>query len=189
MNTNLTDRYDRLYKEALSSLDRSILFTSRVHGVGHIERVINLGAHVAQNESLDDNETKMLLFCCSYHDIGRHSDWLDRKHGSKSARLLEKGKVKGFINSFDEEDRRIILASIAAHSDSDKKLPSYEVKYGVSQHSKYETISSCLKDADNLDRVRLKDLNVKYLRHEKSIALAIYAQELFDSCSHGNHQS
>ena len=180
ISVDLSDKYEKLYEEAMSSLDRSILFKSRIHGEGHIERVINLGAHIAQNESLSEEETRYLLLCCSYHDIGRRSDWYDRKHGSKSAKMIARGKVKAQFDGIPESDMAVILAAISAHSDKDSRIHDYEKAYGVSDHEKFGRICSCLKDADNLDRVRIKDLDVKYLRHEKSRQMAEYAQKLFD---------
>ena len=37
-----------------------------------------------------------------------------------------------------------------------------------------------LKDADGLDRVRLGDLDIRYLRHPQSVAMVPFAQRLFE---------
>ena len=175
----LNDFYKDLYDEAMASLQKDLLFKSRVHGQGHIERVLDLGAHIAQNESLDTLETKMLLLCCSYHDIGRHSDWYDPVHGSASAKKIKEGFIKDQFDNFNDDDMAIMLAAISAHSDHDSKIGEYETSYNISNHDRFMRIVTCLKDADNLDRVRINKLDPSYLRHEKSREMVPYAWELY----------
>lgn len=177
----LSDFYLSQYEETMRNLKRDILYTSRTHGWQHIERVILLGAHIAQNEHFNEKETRMLLLCCAYHDIGRVSDWYAPHHGSKSARKIEDGILGHLLDGLNEDEIKIIECAVAAHSDKDSKISSYEESYEISNHEMFFKIASCLKDADNLDRVRLGDFNPKYLRHEKSRELADFAQELYNS--------
>lgn len=37
-----------------------------------------------------------------------------------------------------------------------------------------------LKDADGLDRVRLRDLDPGYLRHPRAVAMVLFAERLFE---------
>ena len=43
----------------------------------------------------------------------------------------------------------------------------------------YLELMACLKDADNLDRVRVDDLDVSHLRHRISVDLAPFAKVLY----------
>ena len=185
-NTRVRDILDSEYAGLLKSTYNALLvdelFTSKVHGVGHIERAILLGAIIAKAQKLDLHEAQMLLLCCSYHDTGRKSDWLDTGHGEVSAQKITRSPLKEQFADFDSEDFAVMRAAIAAHSASDTKMSDMAPKYGVNEaHSeRFFRIARCLKDADNLDRVRIHDLDVRHLRHEESVALADFAQWLLE---------
>ena len=178
----LDSEYAELLKGTYGALLVDELFTSKVHGLGHIERVILLGAIIAKAQRLSLHETKMLLLCCSYHDTGRKSDWLDTGHGEVSAQKITRSPLKEQFAGFDSEDFAVMRAAIAAHSASDTKMSGMATEYGVDEaHSeRFFRIARCLKDADNLDRVRIHDLDVRHLRHEESVALESFAQELLE---------
>ncbi len=167
--------------QAYSALDTSLLYRSGIHGQGHIERVMLLGAMVAQGLSLPAADTEVLLFCCSYHDIGRVNDWLDDCHGGRSAELLLQPALKERLAAFTETEIRVMQAVIAAHSLYDgameKTGDAYEV--GEDQRGRYLLLARCLKDADNLDRVRLGDLDMRYLRSDVSRSLAEEAEWIY----------
>jgi hypothetical protein len=57
------------------------------------------------------------------------------------------------------------------HAELDRTHPHWE-------------LTALLKDADGLDRVRLGDLDVRYLRHEPSKKYAGFAEELFTRTAH-----
>lgn len=175
--------YMPLLLSAYRELDVSALFRSRTHGQGHIERTMLLGALLAQGEQLSAELTRLLLLCCAYHDVGRVSDWLDRKHGERSAEKIANGSLKEKFAGFSPEDFNIALAAICAHSLSDKDMGLVFEHYRVpSELEERCTLLSCrLKDADNLDRVRLGDLNPKYLRCDTAKALVDDAQWIFDN--------
>ena len=73
---------------AFSTLKRNELYKSWLHGQGHIERVIMLGALIAMGEGFSMDDTRLALFCCSYHDIGRSNDRRDDDHGTVSAGMI-----------------------------------------------------------------------------------------------------
>ena len=170
--TQLTDAY--------RNLDRSVIYESEVHGLDHIERVMLLGAVIAWKVSLNELDTLLLLTACSYHDIGRIHDGIDDDHGRRSSKKLR--ELSHLIPSaLTGYDLRILFAIITAHSLSDKMKHDIAVRYHIpaEQKDRYLELAACLKDADNLDRVRLGDLDVSHLRHEVSIDLAPFAEELF----------
>ena len=85
INAFMGSHYLPVLLEALDTLETDALYHSRTHGQWHIERTMLLGALIAHGEQLPQDITRLLLLCCSYHDVGRVNDWMDRKHGRRSA--------------------------------------------------------------------------------------------------------
>jgi hypothetical protein len=169
--------YWDIFYGVLERLDRSALYSSPVHGEGHIERVMLHGAFCAMSELLSDADARLLMDMCSYHDTGRANDWLDADHGLRSAMKLER------LTGRSGEDLLIMKAGVEAHSLGDKALDEVIEKYGPRDKARAKRLAELLKDADGLDRVRINDLNVKYLRRQSSRSRAAFAQYLFDRYS------
>ena len=182
INALIRSEYGVLLKAAYSELDTGALYMSHIHGIGHIERTMLLGAMIAQAQGLCAHETQMLLLCCSYHDVGRHNDRLDDEHGAASASLIEKRRLRGKFAAFGCDDFTVMRSAIASHSLPDRRMAETAARYGVAdaQRDRFFRIARALKDADNLDRVRLGDLDVSHLRHPESIVMASDAQWIFD---------
>lgn len=90
-------------------------------------------------------------------------------------------RVTWLRDSLNSQDQRILLAVIAVHSHSDQDMFRIGQKYQVADENmtRYLKLASCLKDADNLDRVRLHDLDTSRLRHHSSVDLVPFAESLF----------
>jgi hypothetical protein len=168
--------YWDMFYDALVRLKRDALYVSPVHGVGHIERTLFHGAFCAMSELLNEADTRLLMGMCSYHDTGRANDWLDSAHGLRSALKLDK-LVGDIVNG---EDMKIIKAGIEAHSLPDGVLDEIIENYKIADTARAKKLAELLKDADGLDRVRIGDLNVKYLRRQNSRSRAGFAQYLFE---------
>jgi hypothetical protein len=166
--------YWDIFYEALLRLDRSALYLSPVHGVGHIERTLLHGAFCAMDEQLDNIDTRLLMDMCSYHDTGRISDWLDTAHGLRSSLKLEK------LTGRSGEELKIMKAGVEAHSLNDKLIDDIILKHAPENRLRARRLAELLKDADGLDRVRINDLNIKFLRRQSSRSRAPFAQYLFD---------
>ena len=179
----MKSEYGKLLREAYDSLDVSVLYQSRIHGNGHIERTMLLGAMIAQALALSAHESRMLLLCCSYHDIGRYNDFRDDSHGNIAAKKLMTPEMKRKFRGYSAEDFKIMQAAITLHSMRDTEIDNVAQRYGIDENSmaRYYRIAKCLKDSDNLDRVRLGDLDTKHLRHQESIDMVSDAQWIFDS--------
>lgn len=178
----MSSEYGTLLTDAYKALDVSVLYQSRVHGNGHIERTMLLGAMIAQALGLSVHESKMLLLCCSYHDIGRHNDFYDTDHGNVAAKKLMSPNMKLKFRGYSAEDFKIMQAAITLHSMRDSEIDTVARRYSLDANNmaRYYRIAKCLKDADNLDRVRLDDLDTKHLRHQESIDMVSDAQWCFD---------
>ena len=140
-----------------------------------------LAALIAKGEGLSDSMTKLLLLCCSYHDIGRINDRRDNEHGARSAALINAGPLKEKFLCYGEDALKISLAAIEAHSVSDKHRLKVAETYGIGGRllDDYMLLSACLKDADNLDRVRIYDLDPSHLRSVTALSLCDDAQWIY----------
>lgn len=169
--------YYNFLMNAYSKLRTDLLYKSRVHGISHIERVMLLGAIVAMQQRFSVRETELLLFACSYHDIGRENDWRDDRHGKRGADMLASIPFP----EISADEMKSIQTAIATHSTKDAYFEFFADEYQVPR----EELKLChllcmaLKDADNLDRVRIHDLDVKHLRFDESKTLKPAAESIY----------
>ncbi|MGI6652975.1 MAG: HD domain-containing protein [Christensenellales bacterium] len=151
------------YEDVLRRMAQSIrldrLFHSRLHGVGHISRVMVLGALLAQRAQLDEDVTRLLMYACAYHDVGRVDDSVDDEHGLRAALQVEE------LTGLAGQPLHCLQAAVEAHSRPDERMGDVLTKYGVADVAYAWPLAKLLKDADGLDRVRLDMLDPSYLRH------------------------
>ncbi len=168
--------YDLLVK-AYDRLQTKRLYKSHFHGHGHIERVMLLGAIIAMQQGFSVRETELLLIACSYHDIGRIDDRRDDQHGKRSADMLV--EIPGL--GISAEEMCCIQAAVATHSTKDSMIESYAEEYHlpVKYRDLCHLLCNGLKDADNLDRVRIHDLDIKHLRFDESKCMKPVAEEIY----------
>ena len=157
----LVDRFQSwqfypLFVHAVEHLNLDVLYESKIHGLGHIERTLCHGGMSAMDEHLSEADTSLLLDACSYHDIGRSRDGLDFEHGSVAARFI------GLVTGRTGEDLLILKAAVEAHSRKEKEMQSVLDKYHPSDMARAKNIAQLLKDADGLDRVRICDLDENF---------------------------
>ena len=165
--------FSNIFYNALNDLDRDALFTSAVHGVGHIERVMLLGALLAMLEEESESNTVLLMDMCSYHDTGRVSDWLDEFHGSRSCFKLEE------LTGRSGEELKMTMAGVEAHSRKDSDMDSVIAKYLPDDFERAKRLALLLKDADGLDRVRIGDLDPRFMRTDAAKSLTEFSEYLF----------
>ncbi|MCD8367611.1 MAG: HD domain-containing protein [Clostridiales bacterium] len=159
--------------DALNRLNRDALYESSLHGVGHIVRTICHGAMGAMEEGCTEADTSLLLDACAYHDVGRINDREDTEHGRRSARRL--GELTGRTG----EDLAEICAAVDVHARDDALLPQMLERYQVQDRARGTLLAKLLKDADGLDRVRIWDLNPRYLRFPHSKTRVDFAKALY----------
>ncbi len=170
--------YEAAFDDSLVALDLNALFDSGLHGRGHIERVMLLGAVLAQQAMLSGHETRLLLLACSYHDVGRADDSVDDEHGLRSAACMER------LTGCKGMDLRVLKAVVEAHSRPDEQMAQVLARYGLDGDPAAWRLARLLKDADGLDRVRLNALDPAYLRHPFSKALEPLAWALVHHFPH-----
>lgn len=162
-----------LLTQALETLDHGVLFVSKMHGLGHIERTILQGGFCAMEDGLDRADTELLLLACSYHDVGRQNDWVDDLHGWRSAQRI------GAITGRTGEELKLLQGAVDAHARKEAVLRETVAGYHPADLERAVRLAQLLKDADGLDRVRLGDLDPSYLRRAASRTRAGLAAEVY----------
>ena len=168
-NWNLWSTFEYYVK----ALKKEALYQSHIHGINHIERVMLFGGLIAMCNECTEEDTKLLLTACSYHDIGRIDDSLDDDHGKRSSEKLPS------VLTLPAEDMAIVQAAIYAHSIDDSRMDNVIASFPIKDKKRALNIAKMLKDADALDRVRVYDLDPKYLRFPCSNQYVDFAYELY----------
>lgn len=172
--------YYSSFTKMYDKTDWSIMYHSRIHGVDHIERVMLLGSIICMQQGFDRSTTDLVMAACAYHDIARVNDVYDYGHGRRGANKLEQLSDQLSIAG---DDLHIIQAAIAVHSTEDELLDNFMGIYGVDDTDQCRIVAKALKDADGLDRVRLADIDVNYLRFAESKTLIGTAVAIYLLCS------
>ena len=159
--------------EAIQNLQVGALYSSTVHGSGHINRVLVLAGLIASMEQLEEPLLRQYLAAASYHDVGRTFDGLDWEHGLRSAERL------GTLTGYRGENLREIQGAVAAHSFPDEQMEERVMSYTPQNKPRAIRLAELLKDADNLDRVRLGDMNPRFLRNDSAKSLVKFTGRLF----------
>ena len=146
-----------------------------IHGLTHTLRVAQHTAEISEAIGLTEQESKAAFQAALWHDIGRTNDRPDYYHGAKSA-----GKVVGMELhvGLDTAIVELALYAVTHHCGSEE-----HAERGAAYTSDPEAtlrVLRVLKDADALDRVRLGDLDPRFLRYEFSKSRINRALELLE---------
>lgn len=135
---------------------------SRIHGKNHANRVLINSMIIAQREGILDNDTNdrikdILINSAAYHDIGRILD--NGPHAGRSARKIGKMNLKFEDGTpYSKDDKRLLMAIVESHEGKPEKINKLIDKYGITNPEDIRIaieLSTVLRDADALDRVRL----------------------------------
>ena len=163
-----------LLLETYETLREDALYDSEVHGRGHIHRTLLYAALIAWKEDLEEADVRQFFRAAAYHDVGRSSDGFDLYHGARSALRLEE------LTGVTGEELTELRAAVSAHARPDSDMESILRAHEPEDYSRTLELTRLLKDADNLDRVRLGDLKTKFLRHEGAKAVEPFAWRLIE---------
>ena len=105
---------------------------------------------------------RQVFRAASYHDVGRTFDGYDIYHGARSA--LRLAALTGQTGEALVE----LQAAVTAHSRPDREMASIVASFQPRDLPHAMALTRLLKDADHLDRVRLGDLDPKFLRHDSA---------------------
>lgn len=184
IDTTIDFEYSQ-FSKSLEAISESDFYKKRTpglsnqHKIGHIQKVMLFAQIIAQNENLNENQTKILLASASFHDSGRTKDRDNGEHGISSAEIAGEYFKENHNNPYGitQDEIGIVQVVIEYHvinecipgQIDESKLHQIFYKYDVNPEKFEQTkkISAILKDADALDRTRFisgSSLNSKFLR-------------------------
>lgn len=146
------------------------LHASVIHGPTHVGRVMIHALRLIEATGLAE-ETPRLWAAVYLHDIARAGDGWEPGHGPRAAQRL--ASLPKLLELFQR----------GGVADSD--YPA--IREAVTRHSRGEAIAGeehvrlieLLKDADALDRVRIEDLDPRYLRTPAARTMVDFAERLY----------
>ena len=170
------EHYD-VFLEAMFEVRRDLFVDDDIHGIAHNERVALLACAIGMKEGLNKQDLRLLLEAAKYHDIGRRDK--EKNHAKISADKIGELRYELFYG-FTDEEVKIIQALSEAHGVQDELNESVISTYGVPNVENCMKILNILKDADALDRVRLRfgQLDESRIRLEESKTLIETAKDL-----------
>jgi hypothetical protein len=146
---------------------------STLHGQAHVARVMVHAFRLIAATGWQD-EAPRLWAAVYLHDLARTHDGVCYRHGGDAMKkfqtlphiraLFARGGVR-------ESDYQVIHTAVVHHS-----LPNE-----LDRSHAHWRLTSLLKDADGLDRVRLGDLDPRYLRNPEARGMPAFAERLFEA--------
>lgn len=149
-----------------------------IHGVTHGERVLFLALAISHMEDINERDRSIIVEGAKYHDIGRDHDTTCLNHGAYS---YEKMKNLGLLDGLSCEEKELIRYIIENHCIDDDEAYENVKDYDLEDSYHAMGLLNILKDADNLDRVRINDLDTSYLRTDSAKKLVGIAYELYNN--------
>lgn len=142
------------------------------HNIEHIERVLCYCIWILNkkiNKGEDLKNTDILLYSALYHDCGRNLFVSNKMHGIIGAQLARK-KLK---NNFDNMNLNSIELLIETHAKPNDIIDFKNYNFNDIEKENLQILSNILKDADALDRNRIKifkfaNCNPNYLRTKEA---------------------
>ena len=157
--------------EALAPPPSLFTHPSTLHGQSHVSRVMVHAFRLIAATGWTE-EAPRLWAAVYLHDIARTHDGVCFRHGGDAMKKFESlPHLRGLFASggVQEDDYAMIHTAVVHHcllKELDRAHPHWR-------------LTSLLKDADGLDRVRLRDLNPKYLRNPEALQMVDFAEALF----------
>lgn len=162
------------------------------HNKLHTKRVLMLALTLARFAKCSHTERAILANTAVYHDIGRTHEWEDEFHGIESVKKVKQDnlplvkiqcvrtKEAYKLGTFSDAEVGVITFLMHYHCIEDTEAFNELAKLNMSDKDKKTArkLYKLFKDADALDRVRLGDLDISYLRTPKSKELVVFATDL-----------
>jgi hypothetical protein len=150
------------------------LFThaSTLHGQAHVARVMVHAFRLIAATGWTE-EAPRLWAAVYLHDIARTHDGRCYRHGGDAMTKFETRPdlralfIQGGIVESDYDQIRSAVVHHCQPKELDRSHPHWR-------------LTSLLKDADGLDRVRLGDLDSRYLRNAQAVEMVAFAETLFN---------
>ena len=147
-----------------------------IHALSHTKRVLLLSLIISYLEKYCEEDSHLLCLASIYHDIGRKNDGYDPDHGITSYDKLINDKLLALDHYQNQEMLRFLVQNHAIPDQSAYKMLN---RYDLIDVDRTLRLYGAFKDADGLDRVRIKDLNPEYLRTGSAKRLLLAAHQLY----------
>jgi len=149
------------------------------HNIEHIEKVLCYCIWILNKKEEILKNTDILLYSALYHDCGRKLNVSNKMHGIVGARIASK-KLE---NDFDDTSINTIKLLIETHAKPNDIVDFKDYDFTNSEKESIQMLSNILKDADALDRNRIKifkfaQCNPNYLRTKEAKEI-YYISDLF----------
>lgn len=170
------------YKLVLKKYESYYNLKESIHGILHSKRVLFLSLVISKLLDLNSVDKHMLAVCSILHDLKRVHDGIDDEHGFRSAQYIEENTdISDWLKHYLSKEEIDIVKEIIRFHPIDDSIGIYNIETNNDIHDKERAIKlyKCFKDCDNLDRIRIDDLDKNYLRFEESKKLIGIAYELF----------
>jgi len=144
--------------------------SSLLHGQAHVSRVLVHAFRLVEATGLT-HEMPRLWAAVYLHDIARRHDGRSPPHGADAwTRLADLPDVRSLFaqGSVSDEDYPAIQVAVTCHSAGEPEPTD-----------PFWQLTALLKDADGLDRVRLRDLDPARLRRPEAREMMRFAQRLY----------
>lgn len=148
------------------------MHSSTLHGQAHVSRVLVHAFRLLDATGWSE-EAPRLWAAVYLHDIARIHDGRCFRHGGDAMKKFETlPRLRELFSQggVQESDFAVIRTAVTHHSLPDE----------VERDHPHWRLTSLLKDADGLDRVRLRDLDPRYLRNPQAREMTGFAGALFE---------
>lgn len=147
-----------------------------IHGIKHIKRVLMHTLIMSYEDKLSQEDKRILTYASLYHDIGRTNEDYDLHHGKQSVDKMKQLKLP--TRQLTKDERLILEFIMEYHAKPDDSGLRRLKKTGIIDKARAQDLFLRFKDCDGLDRVRLRDLKIKYLRTETAKKMLLIAHQL-----------
>jgi hypothetical protein len=150
-------------------------FRSELHGQKHVARVMVHAFHLLYATGAA-GEGRRLWAAVYIHDLARTHDGYCERHGADACKRLRASPAIQralFRGGVTDADYDAIEIAVTTHSRGE-----------LERTDPHWRLTALLKDADGLDRVRLRDLDPERLRHPEARGMVAFAERLFTETSY-----
>lgn len=171
----MASEYEQLSQ--VEKLEGRFVHSKGIHGVRHARRVLFHTLILCELCRVSGQDKSLLILAALYHDIGRDRDDRCLVHGRQSAIKMT---ALGLMPS-DREEAELVKFIVAYHCIDDSRAQTALQDLPERLRGRAWRLYTVLNDADGLDRVRINDLDVSYLRNHEALRLESLAYELFET--------
>lgn len=164
--------------EKLDSYFNPVFVVGDDHGMEHTKRVIvnTLAILSLYDATIEMEDIEICTVAAMIHDIGRVNDWEDTVHGRYSMERIK--TYTPTMYELSSEASAIVEFIVTYHCIDDEEAKVALEESAIVDKARAWFLYSVVCDADGLDRVRFKDLDVRYIRNKEAKLLVPFAVTL-----------